>query len=162
LWPPRASAGGAAASLSDPLLVAVARAADAGAECPALRLLVGNGVLVGQPGPVSGFLEAARVPLIREAMTDRPTEPEGVAARVTEYLHTIHDHVEVADDQEPTALTLYDAQWQSAEGKLGLESIPVIRVPLAAISAWWIAGGLPVARKDEDGFWLVGVSFPLG
>ena len=67
------------------------------------------------------------------------------------------------DDDEPVAVTLYGVRWYSITGALGFEDLPAVRVPLAAVSAWWISGGRAVSPpKDSDGAaWFAGVAIPF-
>ena len=165
-WPQLPTDGRVARFAHDPLLVALARAADAGEALPAVRLMTGNGLFVGRPGPAIGFLEEARTPLKREQLAAQPKdEPSDYAAAVARALHAVHDRVEIREEDDPTALTIYGARWYASAGNLGFDSLPAVRIPLAAVSGWWIAGGVAVAppkEQDKAAPWFAGIAIPIG
>jgi hypothetical protein len=159
-WP-TPSDGESPRSNHDPLLVAVARAADAGSLCPTLRLLLPSGIVIGRPGPSTGFLEAMRIPLASELLDDPQTSREQAGEIVAHLLQSVHEQVDVRESDLLTAVTLFEATWQSNTGG-GIEHIPAMRIPLATVTAWWFAGGIPVAAKKGGPLWFAGMSVPLG
>jgi len=75
----------------DPRLVAMARAADAGDECPRVRLMTPNGTVVGRPGPSLGFSEEMRGPLKAEFIRDGHEPQQEIPDHVANLLHVIHE-----------------------------------------------------------------------
>jgi hypothetical protein len=72
---------------------------------------------------------------------------------------------ELPAGEEPTVLTLYKVRWFSAAGVLGLRDLPAVRIPLWAVTAWWIVGGAAIAgptTEAEKRTWFAGIMFPLG
>lgn len=62
-------------------------------------------------------------------------------------------------ESSPSSLTLLDAHLWPLAGGDGL-LLPGIRVPIANVQAWWIAGGDAIEAK-KDGSCFMGITFPL-
>jgi hypothetical protein len=150
----------------DAHLIAIARAAEAGLECPPLRVVMGGVAAWGVPCASSEFLEASREPMVEqyaEALRARPrrerkeqfVDPEHLA---DEHLQNVHWPRPEADD--PTAVTLADVYLWPLAGGEPLE-LPVVRVPIDAVETWWIAGERPVTAKN-DRQWFFGELFSPG
>ncbi len=58
------------------------------------------------------------------------------------------------------ALNLSGVEWRSMPGGAGLD-IPVLRVPLASIDAWWTAGEQTVESASTGGSWFFGGTIPI-
>lgn len=63
-------------------------------------------------------------------------------------------------------VTLYDAAIYTAADAAGIRnaglSLPVVRVPLASINAWWVMEGNPIKGSGSGFIGFVGVSIPIG
>jgi hypothetical protein len=150
----------------DDYLQAIARAAEAGLECPPLRVVMGGVAAWGVPCASAEFLEANREPMVEQyaqALRERPrrerktsfVDPKELAAEHLQNVRWPRTEAEAS----PTAVTLADVHLWSLVGGDGME-VPVLRVPLEAVEAWWIAGGHPLpAKKDRQ--WFFFGEFPL-
>lgn len=151
----------------DAHLVELARAAEAGEECPPVRLIAGGSIIIGWPAPSSALAERSAAPLAaeyavglsgrsRRERRESPVDAETAAKQAIELLQEIGER---AATDEPRALTLVGAQWLSPGDGGGL-NLPVVRVPLASVAAWWIAGGEKLEARGWGGF--VGFITPTG
>ena len=142
----------------DPALRTLAHAAEAGRDCPPVRLLLASGDLaMGRPGPSSQFLQAMYGPLAAEyagGLARRDRKHVDTDALAGEELLVIGRAQQSLDGPEPMTLTLYDASLLATQG--GGVELPAVRVPLEAINAWWIAGGSTIEAPREGGGWFVG------
>ncbi len=69
------------------------------------------------------------------------------------------DFTRDSEDADVDELTLVDVQLVLSEG--GGVQLPVVRVPLASVNAWWIVPGKEL-KGSSGGFFAVGGSFPIG
>jgi hypothetical protein len=151
----------------DEHLRAIARAAEAGLECPPVRVVLAGGLVAwGVPRSAERLLDAAHEPLVEqyeEALRDRPkaerrTEHLDAAELAQQHIRNIRWPGREQED-EPDALTLLDVLIWPVAGGDGLQ-LPGLRVPLSAVQAWWIAGGGHVP-DSEASRWFIGGIFPL-
>lgn len=56
---------------------------------------------------------------------------------ITTQLGPLRATVEGETSTEPEALTLYETRWYSSAETLRLKDVPAVRIPLAAVAAWW-------------------------
>ena len=151
-------------TLHDPKLVALVRAAEEGKECPPLRIMTATGLFVGAPGRSEGLADSARPALWAHLRGTRPSETTfDPSPEVTEQLRPVTEAEEAGE--EPTVLTLYGVRWFSTAGFLGLSDVPVVRIPLSSVVAWWIAGGTAISAPATDAekrTWFAGVLLTLG
>ena len=90
------------------------------------------------------------------------------ASQVNEYVSPVEDafaQTRTPEQQGQDEVTLYDAAMYPAVGASGSQSggvnLPVVRIPIASIDAWWVMEGRPIS--GSGGFGLgVGVILPLG
>ena len=150
--------------MSDLYLVRVIEAAEEGKALPALRVVAGNTLFVGQPGPSSAFAEKT-IRGMAEARynAERPTKKN--AERV------FHESMQRGEEDArpitsatlgaPTGetLTLLDCQVWPASGGDGVQ-VPVVRIPLAAVDGWWPGAGQRL-KADSGGGWLLGFGVVL-
>jgi hypothetical protein len=147
----------------DGRLLALVRAVESGAPGPPLRILVAGGAFHGKMVSSADFHQAMRTSLASDAMRAQKsglkrlrrdsgelgsTEIEANVDRVLEPLRR-------AADSEG-AVTLAAVKWWGYDNKTTLE-MPAVRVPLDAISGWWVSG----ETGDQAGEWYVGVIFPF-
>ena len=151
----------------DGYLGALAKAAEEGAQLPTIRLAAGGFLFQGEPSPSSVLLEAVEREVEGEAAPVRvnllgkrvePTEPTTDQTLAKEHLIGWMRFVFTADNHDPaTVLTLRPCRVFAASGGGGLE-IPVVRISLAAVTAWWILGEKQVSGGTG---WFVGAVFPV-
>lgn len=58
-------------------------------------------------------------------------------------------------------LTLAPAEWTPGHGQYQLR-FPVVRIPLPAVTSWWLVGGQVIEQVQQGGSWFVGGIFPIG
>jgi hypothetical protein len=148
----------------DERLAALIDAAENGRDCPVVTALAGSQLVIGTPASSRSFLEISywatvgHKPWGRTKPADRP-EPE---AKTWERLQSL-DPSNPPDGQRSHALTLQYARVSFLDGS-ALE-VPIIRLPLAAVTAWWVAPVRWVAdRSAQRGPGVgvgVGVAIPL-
>jgi len=145
----------------DEHLLAIIQAAEAGLECPPVRVLTGGLAILGVPGRPSEFLEVSTDELIdqyvgyvdgrsRRERKDEDIDPE---AKANEHLGNVRWPTASADSV-PQALTLLDARIWPIAGGDALE-LPALRLPVRNIQAWWIAGGTVIDEKKDRSWWIV-------
>jgi hypothetical protein len=150
----------------DTQLVRLVRAAEAGQRCPPVRVFAGSALYLGTPGPSSVFAEFMREPLAEvytEVLSKRPRrerkqdpgDPWAMASEALEVLSPARP-----DDGEPTALTLLRAQWWPVGPGDGL-NVPAIRIPLAAVDSWWLAGGSTAKAPGSGPSVFAGIVTPV-
>jgi hypothetical protein len=150
----------------DPVLRALARAAEADELCPPVRLATAGQFIFGTPRPTSFFFEASESPLQVEAYQRvEHLRRSARAAAIAEYQEVIGPAllamVQAPIPEEPRSMTIGDAQMWSFGERDGVR-LPVVRVDLEAVQSWWIGGGERIEGGPKQGWWLgVGVSFPL-
>lgn len=129
-----------------------------------LRLMVNGHIIVGQPAPAPTFYEQMGA-AVRSDLWNLITEDRGIKPADKEPL--FHDIASRADDvlgelgahdNDPDELTLIAAVMHQHGSTV---HVPALRVPLEAVSAWWLAGedvSVPSARST----FFVGAMFPTG
>jgi hypothetical protein len=151
----------------DAQLVALARAAEEGEQCPPVRVLAGNQLFLGQPKASSVVfdnvyaeaLAQARRTLDRRSRSEKKADPGDPDALAAPFLDPLRESLTASgEDGVPTALTLAPAQWWPMAGD-GL-AVPVLRIPLNAVDAWWVVHG-NVLKAGSSRTWFVGAIFPL-
>ena len=134
----------------DPDLLEVARAAEEGTRFPEIRLFAGGHFFQGTPGPSRSFIEASRIALVRDfeiELARRPRRQRKQDPRdpeeLTHHLLAPFRRFRAQHDDAPV-LTLVNARWWPlVAGGSGL-ALPAVRVPVASVTAWWIAGAVEV------------------
>lgn len=154
----------------DHRLLAIARAAEAGEECPPVRLLTDGHMLTGKPGSWDLFRDGNWLPLVGEMQAavgkrpkserkDKPVSREEIEAHALQ-LYKPMDGAPSEDGADPTALSLIDVTWGLPSGEVA--RVPAMRVALSSVAAWWVAGVTPVNQQDRGGGgWFVGGVFPI-
>lgn len=133
------------------------RDAEAGKPCPQLRVLAGNQLFIGTPGRAGVLLDAMEAEMQQSAWNQKQRNKElprqtaeaqeQFQASYTSPLSAEMKHLVdalMAPETEPV-LTLTNVQWWPMAGD-GL-SIPGIRIPFGAITAWWITGGQTIKAR---------------
>lgn len=145
----------------DRFLVSVVESAQRGERCPPLRLVTTGGErVVGTPAPAEDFVDAMRGPLATEIGRGRRQRGSGPvfasSDEVDEVLAALGQH---ACESEPV-LTIVPARlfWSGNEDGVHVAGL---RVPLHAVSAWWIAGGEEIKAPAKWGIGF-GVIAPIG
>jgi len=144
----------------DPYLQQLARVTDQGYGVPLpVRVLAGNTLFVGQPGPASMFKEKVVIGLAEEHYNARrPSKKDAdrvyqeAIAHGEEAIEPLMNSVRGAESGD--VLTLIDCQIWPASGGDGVQ-VPVVRIPLAAIDGWWPGAGKRL-KSGAGGGWLVG------
>jgi hypothetical protein len=151
---------------ADPKLVALARAADEGEPCPQLRLVSGPTMILGTPVKSDRFAEAADEAVEQEVWAHvqqkyRRKDAPGVYHEVVNGLRPTLDRAdETPEPPEPVAFTMVGALvW--GFGEASGQRVPVLRVSLESISAWWLGAGTEV-KGSGGGGWFYGMSIPIG
>lgn len=146
----------------DSALRAIVEAVEAGKPGPPVRLLVAGGAVRGTVIPITAFLDAMESELAREASKGRG-RTRIIGTRGMDELDrhanasALIDPIRSSPPAEIDALSLAEAKWWSFDNKTTLE-VAALRIPFAAISAWWFAG----ETGKEDSTWYVGAILPLG
>jgi hypothetical protein len=128
----------------DERLAALIEAAENGRECPVVTVLAGSQLIIGTPTSSKTFLQVSywatvgHKPWGPTRPIDRP-EPD---TRIWERLQSL----EPRDVEHRNALTLQAARLSFPDGS-ALE-VPTIRLPLAAIAAWWVAPARRIGSKS--------------
>ena len=145
----------------DPKLLAIARAAEEGQRCPALKLATASQYITGSPGPSSWFIEASRPSMETELWqgvqrSARRKDQENMYRTVRSETQAAWDAAYMATDTgELTALTVYQATaWAWGEGSGW--SLPALRVRLDAVTAWWVAAATELKGGGGGGGFMVG------
>lgn len=162
LPPPGPHASGSAGL--DPKLVALCAAAEAGRVVPPLTLATAAQLIVGLP--TSGNdLASDSADGVREAVQGlvqhqpRKAREDAYASLLAQAEPTWQTCCAIPDSDPPTTLTLFQATiWAWGEPS-GLK-VPVIRVPLSAVTAWWTGRGKEV-KGHSSGGWFFGAAIPL-
>jgi hypothetical protein len=150
----------------DPYLIALARAAENGENCPVVRLVLQSGDLViGQPTKSRYFVDSTFTGLRQEAAAElgrrprkqRKDDPGDANTLANTALRPMNVNVDVT---EPHYLTLSSAQvfWG---GRADGVNARAIRVALAGVMLWWITGATEF--KGSGGGYGVGIGaiFPM-
>ncbi len=159
----------------DAVLIALAQAANAGNQCPILKVIAGtmstsegrrprrrfSSRSKTQPLPVlrrhSRRSERDRQPLgFRQPRRDLvdPGDPFALAKSFVDPLEETF-----AEPGEPTAITLAPVEVRGPDGS-GLR-LSAVRVPIEAVESWWIGEGKELKGSGSSGSWFAGVVFPL-
>jgi hypothetical protein len=152
------------ADRADPLLLALAAAAERGDDVPRIRLIAGSAIAIGLPTSRERFIRVNREGLEEEwtkylrpgPWPRKRQQPEGPAP--VERAQSAFAAFGQPIDEE-TSFNLADVEWWPLGGGDGL-SPPAIRIPLAAIDAWWVAGGRVERAPSGRGVWF-GAIFPI-
>lgn len=156
----------------DPKLIEIARSAEAGRTLSPLKLSTPAQLIVGVPGPSSGFVEATWTSIMDEQRQrirrDKGGFPSQKKAGAVEQrleaeaspLREAWGPVVVAPEPDPPeTLTVYDAiVWAWGEHS-GLR-VPAVRVRIDSISAWW-AGNAVQIKGSSGGGWFAFVGLPI-
>jgi hypothetical protein len=148
-------------------LVEVVRRAEAGQPCFPVRLLAGNQLFIGTPCRSTVFFDAQDAAVRhevsqeagtgtgwgRKAQSQREQRAGEIMRPLQEALGAARETAD-AETQERTTLTLSPAQWAPMQGNS--LALPAVRVPLAAIDAWWIAGAQELQGRTGGSSWFVG------
>lgn len=139
----------------DPYLARLVDAAEAGKPVPPVRVFAGSSAAVGQPTTTAEFIEVSELALRESLAPSRWNRKAGIdpteAAR-----ERMASWSGPGQDSGPV-LSLINCQWYSIGGGSGFD-LPVMRIPLEKVDAWWIAGGKEM--KERGGF-IVGAFFPI-
>jgi hypothetical protein len=81
-------------------------------------------------------------------------DPQALAAEFGRVLQT-------EEDVLGTALTLAPAQWQPVAGTGFAYSVPVARIPLAAVDMWWALNPEEIAAPERKTSWAIGGLLPI-
>lgn len=154
-------------TLMDPLLLNLLAAAERGEKCPPLVVVTGTWVIQGALVGTTAFLEASQThvydKLIRlwgSAERKNPMSPEDAAQIAGQRLAPLG----ISGGAVSPSLSLIEV---TLTGVTTL-SVPAMRVPLAAIDAWWVTDHAvetqqPVAERGSEtrggGGVSVGVAF---
>lgn len=146
-----------------------ARAAEAGAGLPRVWLIANGTVCSGLPTTTAWFVHiqqehhqvawaqwAKKRP--RQAQAAEPIDPAASAAQAIAPLRAAAEQATAAHDPAG-ALCIRGAQVWPMSGGNGL-AIPAIRIPLHAVTGWWIDGASELKAKTGGGWWA-GVAVPL-
>jgi hypothetical protein len=131
---------------------------------PTLRVVAGNTLFVGTPGPASKFGERAQYALAEEEFLAsrvrkkaREEEWRDAYARAGEMAGHLERAVRDGDAGEDV-LTLHDCQVWPASGGDGVK-VAQIRIPIEAVDGWWVGAGQRLAVSEQGGGWLAGFGF---
>jgi hypothetical protein len=133
----------------DERLAALIEAAENGRACPAVSVLAGSQLITGTPISSKAFLEVSywatrgHKPWGPPRPGDTP-EPD---TTIWERLRSLEPST-VPDAGTRHALSLQSVRLSFLDGS-ALE-VPTIRLPLAAISAWWVAPARRIANKSPQ------------
>jgi hypothetical protein len=140
----------------DPSLTAIVKAAESGADCPALWLTLTSGdLVVGTPRASEVFVEGTRKVLAHVDLgfeSPRKIDKRRAAASAVAEEATAHLDAKV-EPSEGRAITLANTTVVRSGGNSA--QIPVLRVNLDTIAAWWIVS----ARFKGKTGTLIGVGF---
>jgi hypothetical protein len=146
----------------DAQLAELARVAEGGQECPRIKVIAGGVLYRGTPSPSSTMFELVDVAATQEFDANkrvwlRKPDATEVEAEKERYLGAFRLAL-TPEAETPTALTLAPCELFPLAGGDGLELVAV-RVPLDAVSGWWILDGNRIAAR---GGWFVGATLPVG
>jgi hypothetical protein len=152
----------------DPELQSLVQAAETDALLPLIRVIAGNQLIIGRPTSTATFISRSE-----EAVTDRQEgferknlgrkeqdlAPQRAAENVAAKFKPWTDARSDGRPDEYTVLTLGQAHLWPLSGGDGL-ALPVLRVPLSAVDAWWLDGASTLSAGSGGG-WFVGAAFPI-
>jgi hypothetical protein len=149
---------------------------DRGHVLPDLTVIAGGLTIHGSPAPREEYRLALRRDIARRAWFDLPIKQQnailkqsnsdqasawiaaGVWDRADEVLAPLR--AADADDETPMLTMLKVEAWPLAGGD-GL-ALPGIRVPLAAVTAWWLRGSGSRLEAPKDRGVVLGGALPIG
>lgn len=147
------------------MLLAVARSAEAGHRLPLMRLATASQFIMGRAGSARGYNEASAPGVSDEIAAEWHTlrgkgYKDAYDAALQEMSIGWSPVVGTSEPDPPATLTVYDAlTWGFGETN-GLR-VPVVRVRLDAVSAWWVGRGKQV-KGQAGGSFFVGGLLPIG
>jgi hypothetical protein len=133
----------------DERLAALIEAAENGRECPAVSVLSGSQLIIGTPISSKAFLEVSYWATVGHKPwgPTRPTDTPEPDTKTWERLQSLEPRT-IPDPETHHALTLQSVRISFRDGS-ALE-VPTIRLPLAAISAWWVAPARRIGSKSSQ------------
>ena len=150
----------------DTHLLSIIEAAEAGAPTPGVNVVTNGGDWIrGQPCSSNEFRDLTwphYVNDIDQVLKKRPrrerkVNPQDASAVAAEPFAAV---TERRDGSSFPALTLSQATL-SFGGRGDGMNLAAVRVPVDAVSSWWISGGSYI-KADSGSAWLGGVVFPVG
>jgi hypothetical protein len=150
----------------DPKLLALARCAERGGACPPVFLATASHLASGTPVRSRTFTDTSDQPVqnqlwqaIRRGDVRRRERNDAHGEQVAKLREAWRQIIDAERGDEPAALTLAPAViWGWGEGS-GLK-IHATRVPLAAVTSWWMGAGETI-KGDSGSQWFLGVSVPI-
>ena len=148
-------------------LLAVARAAESGLDLPPLRLATAAHLITGTPGASGDFEDAALSALQDAFVASHKHLPQAAAqSAAVRDVAAIGEGWDASmaepEPEAPTTLTIFDALLWAWGEPSGIR-LPVTRVRLDAISAWWLGDGEEVkARRTGSVGFFAAISVPIG
>jgi hypothetical protein len=135
-----------------------------------VQMYCGNMLITGRPAPPSWFHEVSKRAFAAEMQQylGRQLKKEEGRARLqqaTSEFDSIFDRARATESSPPDELTLADATVfpaiQTQGTRSGGQQLPVLRVPLASIDAWWVVNGEAIRGSGGGGMGF-GFLFPIG
>jgi len=142
-------------------LKAIVEAAEQEQWLPVLRIVAGNTLFFGTPGPASKFHEKVEYAAAEEYYNARGRilrkQRDEALTESTDHGKTVAAHVLGAVGQAQTGdiLTLYDCQVWPASGGDGVK-VAAVRIPLDSVDGWWPGSGDRFLAPSKGGGWLAG------
>lgn len=149
----------------DQQLIELSKVAEQGKACPPVRLLLGAGVVAGTPAPAQAFSDAMFEVVRDEAWHALvgPAPAARKAAKNEEQFISAIEPIEgtmravstTAPPSPESVLTLLGVQVWAAAGNTF--TLPALRVPIAQVNAWWMAGNKDTSSGGGWSFFVGGI-----
>jgi hypothetical protein len=149
----------------DPILCRLAESAESGHPSPNISALTTDGSLFVGPVVAGYVLAEDSEDALREHWIDQLSDGKRRRAddvtpeadrRTREALSAL-----ASESADSNVLTMAPATWTPQHGKFKVV-LPVARVAIAQVAAWWVVGGTLIEQDKGGGTWVAGVAFPLG
>jgi hypothetical protein len=143
----------------DEYLLSIVDAAEKGTPIPTLRVVAGNTLFVGRPGPANSFSQTTVRGMAEEIYNaSKPTRKTAdklfhEAMAKGEEAARPFTRATLGSESGPV-LTLLDCQVWPASGGDGVH-VPCVRIPLDAVDGWWPGAGQRL-KAGSGGGWLLG------
>ncbi len=146
----------------DKTLQAIAAAADDGERVGLALLTQDGGIFEGFTDSPEALFDESEEPLQRE-VAERLAG--GRARHVPRHLEQARSEVQPVLERlrsraapDVDAVTLVPAHWTPQHGQYVVR-LPVARIPLSGVTAWWLVGGEVTEEVRQGGSWFVGGFF---
>ena len=119
-----------------------------------MRLFAGGHFFQGTPAPARAFIDTTRASLVREFEQELSRRPRKERKRDPRDPHTLAQHALQPFDSfaaygdDPVVLTLARVRWWPLTSTGNGLHLPVVRIPVMAVTAWWITGATEVTPDE--------------